>query len=129
MEMEMDSMETDPMRMDMDPQAEKLDSERCVIDANEVVDYVFNQGYKFHPLYSNASFLSNNLYQLAYADGCQDRCKSCAGHASYVRRVRNDGGRYLTIPGTAQDAFLFFFLALFLGCLFAAHWRWVGPRT
>ena len=129
MEMEMDSMETDPMRMDMDPQAEKLDVERCEIDANEVVDYVFNQGYKFHPLYSNASFLSNNLYQLAYADGCQDRCKSCAGHASYVRRVRNDGGRYLTIPGTAQDAFLFFFLALFLGCLFAAHWRWVGPRT
>ena len=68
----------------------------CVLEAEEVVDYVFN-GYNFLAV-SNNSLLYNDLYRLAYEDGCADRCTSCRQRASYVNRVKNASGRYTSIP-------------------------------
>ena len=68
----------------------------CLLEAELVVDHVFN-GSNFLAVPNN-SLLYNELYRLAYEDGCADRCTSCRQKASYVNRVQNASGRYTSIP-------------------------------
>ena len=136
MSMQTDEISFDGRVMDDDDANATVIAQLLTGDESGTFCSVFSEnGLKKHNKNMNESRESHKpLFdyadELAFKDGCEARCISCHQGASYNNRVLNESRtRYLSIPGTAPDAFFFFLLALLLGCLFAANWRWIGPRT
>ncbi|QDZ21690.1 sodium/hydrogen exchanger [Chloropicon primus] len=101
----------------------------CLELAQESRDEVFlvDEGRRWNGL-PNTSMLYNTFAELSYKESCAASCESCKTLATYANRVLGDNSRYLTVPGTGQDVVFFFFLALLVGCLTRARWRWADGR-